>query len=277
MPRKNPEAIFAQPCATKSWFASALVPSGLGADSATPAPCTSTMAATEKAPASNVRRNNVPARYSTGTAWSADAAANAAALVVVMTISFVLWVKPPTIGPMKLAYSPKIGLIPTRDTAAIPSGTEAAARGRPAIASSLIDSGRIECHQERSLPGEERQLVLEAAERGLVGEYVNDDHADGRQSDENQMCRRHALHGVPRSPVSAELREHNDEHKDQYPDGQDRCDDLLLTEFRLHLSRFGEHRFRHRVSALRSRRFTTHHHATPSANAAYASVGGTAP
>ncbi|MDK1102116.1 MAG: AAA family ATPase [Actinomycetota bacterium] len=167
-----------------------------------------------------------------------------------MTISFVLWVKPPTIGPMKLAYSPKIGLIPTRDAAAIPSGTEAAARGRPAIASSLIDSGRIECHQERSLPGEECQLVLEAAERGLVGEYVNDDHADGRQSDENQMCRRHALHGVPRSPVIAELREHNDEHKDQYPDGQDRCDDLLLTEFRLHLSRFGEHRFRHRVSAF---------------------------
>jgi hypothetical protein len=50
----------------------------------------------------------------------------------VITISRVLAVSPPVIGPAKLAYSPWTGFTPTKMAAAIPSGTLLTAPGNPA-------------------------------------------------------------------------------------------------------------------------------------------------
>jgi hypothetical protein len=50
-PRKRPAPMLPKPCATKSTLASERDPSSLGADSATPTPWTSTIAATARAPA----------------------------------------------------------------------------------------------------------------------------------------------------------------------------------------------------------------------------------
>ena len=52
-PWNRPEPRFPTPCAMKSALASDRVPSSFGADSATPTPCTSTIAATARAPVSN--------------------------------------------------------------------------------------------------------------------------------------------------------------------------------------------------------------------------------
>ena len=60
-------------------------------------------ARTMSAPAIMVSRNRARGRSSSGTAATAEPAARAAALVVVMTIRRVLDVKPPPIGPKMLA------------------------------------------------------------------------------------------------------------------------------------------------------------------------------
>src|SRR5262249_32387819 len=70
-----------------------------------------------------------------GTPASADPAASAAAVVVVMTISRVLAVSPPVIGPAMAAYRPWIGFTPTSTAEAIPSGTFEIAPGTPAMTS----------------------------------------------------------------------------------------------------------------------------------------------
>ncbi len=57
-PRNRPAARLAMPCALKSPFVSAWVPSGLGAASATPAPCTSTITAMTTAPESTAVENS---------------------------------------------------------------------------------------------------------------------------------------------------------------------------------------------------------------------------
>ena len=56
-PWKNPELRLPTPWAMKSALASERVPSSLGADSATPTPCTSTIAVTASAPASSDHEN----------------------------------------------------------------------------------------------------------------------------------------------------------------------------------------------------------------------------
>ena len=50
VPWKSPEARFATPCPMKSELVDEGLPSGFGADSATPAPCTTTIAAMASAP-----------------------------------------------------------------------------------------------------------------------------------------------------------------------------------------------------------------------------------
>ena len=62
-----------------------------------------TAAATISPPAIRVSRNSASDRRSAGTPATADPAASAAALVVVMTISLLLEVRPPPIGPKMLA------------------------------------------------------------------------------------------------------------------------------------------------------------------------------
>ena len=56
-----------------------------------------------RTPAIIVSRKRAAGRWSDGTRATADPAANAAALVVVITISRVLAVRPPAVGPAKLA------------------------------------------------------------------------------------------------------------------------------------------------------------------------------
>ena len=90
------------------------------------------------APAISVSRNSAAGRSSGLKFSTADPAASAAALVVVMTMSLVLAVRPPATGPAKLAYKPWIGLTPARTLAAMPSGTLPMAPGRPATASVFI-------------------------------------------------------------------------------------------------------------------------------------------
>ena len=60
------------------------------------------------------------------------ARASAAAVVVVITIIWVLDVSPPANGPAKLAYSPCTGFTPTSTAEAMPSGTLLIAPGNPA-------------------------------------------------------------------------------------------------------------------------------------------------
>ena len=83
-----------------------------------------------------VRRNRAPARSAGSTPESAEPAASAAAVVVVMTISRVLAESPPAIGPKIAAYRPWIGFTPTSTAQAMPSGTLEMAPGTPATASS---------------------------------------------------------------------------------------------------------------------------------------------
>jgi hypothetical protein len=71
-------------------------------------------------------------RCAAGTPLSAEPAASADADVVVITISRVLAVSPPVIGPAKPAYRPCTGLTPAKMAAAIPSGTLPTATGSPA-------------------------------------------------------------------------------------------------------------------------------------------------
>ena len=98
-------------------------------------PSRSSPAAIIAAPAMSVRRNSAAGRSSGLRFSTADPAASAAALVVVITISLVLALSPPATGPAKLAYRPWIGLTPASTLAAIPSGTLPMAPGRPAIGS----------------------------------------------------------------------------------------------------------------------------------------------
>ena len=58
----------------------------------------------------SVSRNSARSRSSAGTFASADPAASAAALVVVMTMSLLLEVSPPPMGPKRLAYNPVHGV-----------------------------------------------------------------------------------------------------------------------------------------------------------------------
>jgi hypothetical protein len=60
-------------------------------------------AAIMTAPARSVSRNSAPGRSDGSRFSSAEPAASAAALVVVITISLVLAVRPPATGPAKLA------------------------------------------------------------------------------------------------------------------------------------------------------------------------------
>ena len=66
-------------------------------------PSRSSPATTISTPAIRVSRNRAAGRWSAGTAATADPAASAAALVVVITIRRVLAVRPPAVGPAKLA------------------------------------------------------------------------------------------------------------------------------------------------------------------------------
>lgn len=77
-------------------------------------------------------RGTAAGRCAAGTPLSAEPAASADAEVVVITISRVLAVSPPVIGPAKLAYRPWTGFTPTKMAAAIPSGTLLTAPGSPA-------------------------------------------------------------------------------------------------------------------------------------------------
>ncbi len=76
-----------------------------------------------------------------GTPCNAEPAASAAADVVVITIRRVLELRPPAIGPAKLAYRPWTGLTPARTAAAMPSGTRLIAPGS-AASMSARRSGR---------------------------------------------------------------------------------------------------------------------------------------
>lgn len=101
------------------------------------------------APARSVRRNSASVRFVGSTGAKLDPAANAAALVVVTTISRVLLVIPPAIGATRLAYSPCTGFTPASTLAAIPSGTPPIATGSPATASvrsAPRSDGRIDDH-----------------------------------------------------------------------------------------------------------------------------------
>jgi hypothetical protein len=66
-------------------------------------PNRATPAAIMSAPASTVRRNSARGRSASATVVTAEPAASAAALVVVITMSRVLEVSPPPIGPKTLA------------------------------------------------------------------------------------------------------------------------------------------------------------------------------
>ena len=69
-------------------------------------PSLASPARTISAPAISVSRKRARPRVSAGTSCTADPAARAAALVVVMTISLLLEVRPPPSGPKMLAYRP---------------------------------------------------------------------------------------------------------------------------------------------------------------------------
>ncbi len=121
-------------------------------------------------------RNSDDRRASGGTPWRAENAASDAALVVVITISFVLAVKPPTIGPAKLAWSPSIGSTPTMAAAAIPSGIAAAVRGAAAIAERLRvpRRGLIPVHHLRNLDTTWlAPSLLGSVVRSLAGELLS--------------------------------------------------------------------------------------------------------
>jgi hypothetical protein len=82
--------------------------------------------------ASRVSAVSAPGRSAELIPESAEPAASAAALVVVTSISCVLVVRPPAIGPAIDAYRPCTGLTPTSTLAAMPSGTPAIAQGTAA-------------------------------------------------------------------------------------------------------------------------------------------------
>src|SRR4051794_24175919 len=86
-------------------------------------------------PAMAVSSRSAPDRSPDGTEARAEPAANADALVVTMTMSLVLWDRPPATGAAKQAYRPCTGLTPASTLAAMPSGTLLIAPGSPARAS----------------------------------------------------------------------------------------------------------------------------------------------
>jgi hypothetical protein len=104
------------------------------------------------APAISVRRKSAPGRSAGLNPSTAEPAASAAALVVVMAISFVLALSPPATGPAKLAYSPCTGLTPVSTLAAMPSGTLPIAPGSPASASCFSVERRGATDVMSSLP-----------------------------------------------------------------------------------------------------------------------------
>ena len=89
------------------------------------------------APASSVSRISAEDLSASGTSASAEPAASADALVVVITMSLVLVCMPPNTGPTRLAYRPWIGLTPASTPDAMPSGTLAMAPGSPATRSAF--------------------------------------------------------------------------------------------------------------------------------------------
>src|SRR6478752_7311947 len=104
-----------------------------------------------------------------------DAAASDAALVVVMTISRVLVPKPPTIGPMKLAYRPDTGLTPASTPQAIPSGTLLIAWGRPANRSArqvVLPGARPDRRRRAPLAAEPAELTGSSRRRPGPGGSV---------------------------------------------------------------------------------------------------------
>src|SRR4051812_32265094 len=88
-------------------------------------------------PATRVSQTTAAERRSAGVAANADPAASAAALVGVTTMSHVLDVRPPPIGPAKLAYRPCTGLTPASTLVAMPLGRPLRAPARPASRSPL--------------------------------------------------------------------------------------------------------------------------------------------
>src|SRR6202020_484259 len=88
-------------------------------------------------------------------------AASEAADVVVITISRVLELSPPAIGPAKPAYRPWTGLTPTRTAAAIPSGTLPIAPGNPATMSArrCRRTGRTE-RSQRPAPATAERIQI---------------------------------------------------------------------------------------------------------------------
>src|SRR3954453_1438743 len=106
------------------------------------------------AAAIRVSRDKALDRLASGTAATAEPAARAGALVVVMTINRLLDVRPPPIGPKMLAYRPCTGFTPARTPAAIPSGTPLIAPGRPATRSlrTAPRSGATDRSQRSALP-----------------------------------------------------------------------------------------------------------------------------
>src|ERR1700678_1736182 len=117
-------------------------------------PTPTSPAATSAAPTMRASSNSAPGRWSAGTPCSAEPAASAAADVVGITISRVLELRPPAIGPAKAAYRPCTGLTPTRTAAAIPSGTLLIAPGSPAVRSArrYRRSGLIERSHRPAAP-----------------------------------------------------------------------------------------------------------------------------
>jgi len=106
-------------------------------------------------PARRVSRARASARSSGGVPSTAAPAASAAAEVVVMTISFVLEVSPPTTGPANAAYKPWTGLTLASNPFAMPPGIAATAPGTPATMSprSSPRAGRMRRHQARTSGG----------------------------------------------------------------------------------------------------------------------------
>lgn len=94
----------------------------------------------------------------------------AAAVVVVITISRVLEVRPPAIGPAMLAYRPYTGFTPISTAEAIPSGTLLIAPGNPATTSlpKFLRSGFIERPQARTPLSRARPLRVSAVCLGSV-------------------------------------------------------------------------------------------------------------
>src|SRR6478609_7244069 len=111
-------------------------------------------ATTKNPPASSVSRVSAPARWASSTTATPDPAASDAALVVVMTISWVLEPNPPINGPIALAYRPDTGLTPARTPEAIPSGTLLIAFGRPATRSARRFSLRGATLRSQPVTGE---------------------------------------------------------------------------------------------------------------------------